>query len=544
MTRSNDFSDRTSYLIQCAIPRAMARVRDTEGKAPTRVKQFFVDKLKFNDNSNNEFSDCYYVSTLMSCLAESLISRTGPGVYNFSNGDEDDEASIAEAEFQKKAIDEIVRYRRIDEWIPTYRNTYSVTSMDCIERLMQSRTIPRQAAEFMQYTRPGNADAIRTKAFQSIAQLGFMANPAVLKYTVLSFAFDASPHMREQIWKALWLGLGHISFTSRKTQGHLPQQNGGLVVESDKVMEERQAAVKRTESVIGALAALRVELGRDEALAQATLSALRSPVISAAEFVELLDFCDVLYEADEGRLIFVIKYPRYWRAEHVGNAVVRFTKSNHFRREPLERWTPPKPQITKRPIEQGLKRQATEDHAKQDHPSIRLKVRQPTNPPPPPPPPQVQPLEPLPPPAPKVEASPPQAPKPPVVKVPTPKPQAPKQPKQAPPKRSFIVKLKVPAHVLSGATPPSSQSPVAPASPSQLPLASMTTSPAPSVQAPSPMPPPAPPATFAPRAASPLVKTETSTASPPVASPPAHAPAPSGPPKMKLKLSFKKASAG
>lgn len=54
MTRSNDFRNRVSYLIQCAIPRAISKIRDNAGRAPLRVKQFFVDKLKFNDNTNNE----------------------------------------------------------------------------------------------------------------------------------------------------------------------------------------------------------------------------------------------------------------------------------------------------------------------------------------------------------------------------------------------------------------------------------------------------------------------------------------------------------
>lgn len=62
MTRSNDFSDRTAYLIQCAIPKAIAKIRDGSGKAPMRVKQFFVDKLKFNDNTNNEVCVVSYAS--------------------------------------------------------------------------------------------------------------------------------------------------------------------------------------------------------------------------------------------------------------------------------------------------------------------------------------------------------------------------------------------------------------------------------------------------------------------------------------------------
>lgn len=61
MPRANDFSDRTSYIVQCAIPRAMARIRDSQGKVPMSVRRFFVDKLKFNDNSNNEVSGLIHV---------------------------------------------------------------------------------------------------------------------------------------------------------------------------------------------------------------------------------------------------------------------------------------------------------------------------------------------------------------------------------------------------------------------------------------------------------------------------------------------------
>ena len=56
MIRSNDFSDRAAYYIQCAIPRAIAEVQDHDGNAPMRVRAFLFDKLKFNDNSNNDVS--------------------------------------------------------------------------------------------------------------------------------------------------------------------------------------------------------------------------------------------------------------------------------------------------------------------------------------------------------------------------------------------------------------------------------------------------------------------------------------------------------
>ena len=57
MTRSNDFCDRAAYYVQCAIPRAIARVRDNDGKAPFRVRSFLFEKLRYNDNATNEVSE-------------------------------------------------------------------------------------------------------------------------------------------------------------------------------------------------------------------------------------------------------------------------------------------------------------------------------------------------------------------------------------------------------------------------------------------------------------------------------------------------------
>lgn len=54
MTRSNDFSDRAAYILQLAIPEAISKVRNNAGSTPMRVKRFLYEKLKFNDNSNNE----------------------------------------------------------------------------------------------------------------------------------------------------------------------------------------------------------------------------------------------------------------------------------------------------------------------------------------------------------------------------------------------------------------------------------------------------------------------------------------------------------
>lgn len=80
MTRSNDFSDRAAYVLQLAIPEAISKVRDNDGKTPLRVKRFLYDKLKFNDNSNNEVSKSFYKTHTISAytLYSIPITSTSP----------------------------------------------------------------------------------------------------------------------------------------------------------------------------------------------------------------------------------------------------------------------------------------------------------------------------------------------------------------------------------------------------------------------------------------------------------------------------------
>ena len=65
MTRSNDFTDRASYYIQCAIPQAVANIRNSNGHTPFQSRNFLYEKLKFNDNSNNEVSSPTLLMTVV-----------------------------------------------------------------------------------------------------------------------------------------------------------------------------------------------------------------------------------------------------------------------------------------------------------------------------------------------------------------------------------------------------------------------------------------------------------------------------------------------
>lgn len=86
-----------------------------------------------------QFSDHHYIATLMSCLAESLVVKKENRGYDFSFDDEDDEEDDL---FQRSAINEIERYRRIDEHMGSFHNVYSITALECLELLIQNKVLP------------------------------------------------------------------------------------------------------------------------------------------------------------------------------------------------------------------------------------------------------------------------------------------------------------------------------------------------------------------------------------------------------------------
>ena len=58
MTSPNDFSDRAKYLVQCSIVTAISGIRDPSGRAPFGVRRFLYEVLRYNDNGENDVSNC------------------------------------------------------------------------------------------------------------------------------------------------------------------------------------------------------------------------------------------------------------------------------------------------------------------------------------------------------------------------------------------------------------------------------------------------------------------------------------------------------
>ncbi|TKA23026.1 hypothetical protein B0A50_07244 [Salinomyces thailandicus] len=350
MPRPNDFSDRVNYIMQCAIPRAMSQLRDVDNKVPMAVRRLYIDKLRFNDNSENEFADCHYMATLMDCLADSLIvsHREPEQSYAFTFGeDEPEEPENPDEPFEREAIDVIERFRRIDEFDQTYHNVYSTTALDCLQKLTKAGLVKDKTKEVLQYTRPSNADLVRLQAFRCLTEIGLTRKVSMMRYLMQSIVEDPSPHFRNRLLGILGEALGHIALGDGMQANAAPppvqMETDGLVLEQEASNEARQLEATRRTTPEGAIEALKQFLSKDELFKEALWYSATSPDISLDEVAAFCDVAALLYPPIASCLV-TTRLPQKYRCERVaGTLRMRFIPHGPYRNKPskdlsLEDW--------------------------------------------------------------------------------------------------------------------------------------------------------------------------------------------------------------
>ena len=311
----NDFYDRTTYFLQCAIPKAISKVRDPAKRSPYRVRHFLCEKLRYNDNSDNEISDAFYLSTLMMSLAEAVAAQPAlesniadTGLFEDINTEPTDDTP----EFRKSCLDEIDRHRRIDEWIPSHHNILSRTALECKRILTQSHIFLSPPSDFLQYTSDGASALVRMSALSCVIALGGGKSRKVLRFLISILSTDPSLFVRSHTFQLFHkavseLAIGPLGFDTQPSQD-------GLIIEQDASTEARQALLARRKTIPGAMLALKTEIGDDPSLKAALWKAIQSPILSINEVNHLLDICSMLYEP-ENKLKILLRYPRFWRCE-------------------------------------------------------------------------------------------------------------------------------------------------------------------------------------------------------------------------------------
>lgn len=282
----------------------------------------------------------------MCALAEATATAPPPNEDTFDtdldNGDD--------IQFFRSCLEEIDRYRRMDEWIPSYQNIVSISAIECQLKLAQVRAISMKAADFLQYTEPGCYDTVRLVAFSSLMDLGLFKNDHVLRWFLFVLSTDVSPYVRTAMLGIFGKTLGTIAIGNdiSQIQESAAQQPGNLIIEEEPSTSARQADLARKQTVSGALAALKTELSRNLTLKGALWAAIESPCLSIKQLTNLLQICSLLYDPETSMKV-VLKYPRCWRIRSTGKTttplgrpshILTFSPTNRIRTKPIPKLQP------------------------------------------------------------------------------------------------------------------------------------------------------------------------------------------------------------
>ena len=286
-------------------------------------------------------------------------------------------------EFHRDCLEEIDRYRRMDEWIPSYNNILSITVLDCKRRLVKAGAAEFGLVDFLQYTRDGTSDDLRLGAFESMMDLDLVRNDKIFEWFLMVLGTDPSPflreHMRRLFGKLLAaLAIGEISVSTANQAAEedgLTIEHDGLTIE-DTSTDIRKKSIDRKKTVPGALEALKEEIGGNTVLRKGMWAAISSPAVSLQEIGQLLDICALLYTPNSS-LVIKLHYPRYWKCRKVGKGKLVFSHSTRVRtlqRQPRALAATPSVQgsigSTPVPMPPSVKRSLTLTAPKRETPSL------------------------------------------------------------------------------------------------------------------------------------------------------------------------------
>ncbi|GME91500.1 unnamed protein product [Ambrosiozyma monospora] len=207
--------------------------------------------LKYNDNMNNDFTDCFYVAHLIRCLVQLLIN-TNRFIENHNLSITDDNGSFVASgdvtdQFVKDVVLELNRCLQMDQWSPSVDGI--VTTTVIIEKIKLARAglIDISFSELVAMTKPNNYPQVRVAAFEGLLAMGGLKNSNILSLFFLNLKLDPSQHLKYCLLLAFMraIGTAAIDGTPSKLDDDefvkLAESNGG-------VGSSGNGSVKRNES--------------------------------------------------------------------------------------------------------------------------------------------------------------------------------------------------------------------------------------------------------------------------------------------------------
>ncbi|KAK9454852.1 hypothetical protein V1511DRAFT_372099 [Dipodascopsis uninucleata] len=353
--QANDFSDFPTYFIQKTIPRALSLIKDSTGDTPLPIKEFLLDLLRYNDNTNNPYSDSYYIGSLMESIAES-ISKPPPPVPEFDfnfNFDFDTGSSVNNesqnkamqlddnnaneqlriSKFVEKAMFEVERCMRMDMWMPSYRNIVTSVAISIKERLSRLGVTEMSVKSLLPYTEVEVVDSVRLAAFSALLSVPTLysseENKGILKMVFNTIQVDPSTCVRIGMIKLLGASMGKISMHKYGGENPVSLQTFVIVEESGNEITESRKDEYRRSTVEGCIYIAREQFSSCEPLKEGLWKLLVSHSIGVLEKRIVIDICCILFDQKKSKIV-VLKLPskrKYLMAKNLGNGKVLFYRA-------------------------------------------------------------------------------------------------------------------------------------------------------------------------------------------------------------------------
>ncbi|WVQ66072.1 uncharacterized protein L199_004250 [Kwoniella botswanensis] len=230
----NDFSNFSDYFVKKSLIAAMPDLRDMQTRTVWRnVRQILLDLLMLNDNTGNDWSDSYYLASIITAIGNAFTF----GSAAQSSLDEDERE--AEASLLKESVDALDRAMTMDRLVPSYHNVITKAGLQTHIKSILAGQITNDARLLLSYTREGNFEPIRMVAFDGLLLCKPPGKSSALdRYLDKVIRSDSSFTIRRHVARGLsesilmTLALGEIQVS----------QPGVLEDENEEAREKRSEA--------------------------------------------------------------------------------------------------------------------------------------------------------------------------------------------------------------------------------------------------------------------------------------------------------------
>ncbi|KAJ3347173.1 hypothetical protein HDU83_002333 [Entophlyctis luteolus] len=176
--RPNDFSEYDEYFVKKAVCVALVTCRNSENKVLDASKNAILNLLQFNDNSQNEFSDSYYISSLINALCHCTIPQKAREFKPKESNTATYEGVVEIFEFQHNGAED-------EEEIDTRSNM-----AQSVMKWMMAGYMPVDLGFFLGYSGFGNFVSLRCAAIDALLFLDTLYTDDIFDYFLRLVEFD------------------------------------------------------------------------------------------------------------------------------------------------------------------------------------------------------------------------------------------------------------------------------------------------------------------------------------------------------------------